>query len=230
MDNQVDNVVQSTPDAGQVEQNTTPNNDVNQVGENQQPITNEASNESTFAELAAKKGFKSADDLAKSYLELEKSHTRQSMDYTDLLKAKQDGIGQMVDTVQDANPGMEQDEAVKIVQRMIDKAISPLREQLAIKDTFKSDEDRKYAPKVAELVKKNPNIPWDVALDTVKFREGQAQPQKRVNDTSNLKKSASQPDGNSAGMKKGVDIANIVNDKSIPFAEVQRIMKEKFSN
>ena len=237
MDNQTtENVVPTTPSDGQVEQTTTPGVDKNQAGENQQPITQEALNQqtqrSTFDELAAKKGFKSADDLAKSYMELEKSHTKQSMDYNDLLEAKQSasGMDRAVETVQNANPGMEQDEAVKIVQRMIDKSISPIKEQLAIKDTFKTDEDRKYVSQVAELVKKNPTIPWDVALDTVKYREGLRNTQNSVQDTANVKQSASQPDSSSVGMKKGVNIEDVVRDKSIPFSEVQKIMKERFSN
>ena len=215
--------------------NTVPTTD--EVGKTAQANPDNAPEGSTFAELAAKKGFKSADDLAKSYAELESRQTKQSMELSELMKARQEGqvsqnqAQQIVSQVMDENPDMSQDEAVKIVQKMIDKAVSPIREELAIQKTFKNPEDMQYAAEVASLVRENPTIPWNVALDAIKFRKSgeRLKEEGRKEAYSNIQqKQSGQSDSIQSGQKRQVDIAQIVSDKSIPFSEVQKIMRETF--
>lgn len=198
--------------------------------------------ETTFEGLATKKGFKSVDDLAKSYTELEtKLGKKESIDQAELLQAKiqaqQDFEGktqkQMTQQLQEVNPDMPQDEAVKIVQGMIDKAISPLKEKLAIQDTFKNPEDMKFASDVAKIVRNNPNVPWDVALDAVKQRQMsketiKAEGRNEAYQTIQQKQSG-QSDIVQTGTKNQPNLEQIINDKNMPFSEIQKIMKERFS-
>ena len=187
----------------------------------------------TFEELAAKKGFKSADDLARSYTELEKKQTNESMSQSDLLAVKNQAQSptEMVKTIQESNPDMGQDEAVRIVQGMIDKSVAPIKEQLAIKDTFKSDQDMTLAPQVAELVRQNPNIPWDVALDAVKqrsssnevFVEQGKQEAQQLQQT----KQAVQTDSGHQAMKPTGQLNQMVGDKSIPLSEIAAMIREQ---
>lgn len=220
-------------DEGQAEV-TSPNNPEGEAKpELPQPAT-ETPARSSFEELATKKGFKSPDDMANAYSNLEKDNTQKSMDLSDLQKAKEEGIPEATPVYDEIN----QDEAVKIVQTMIDKQVSPIKEKLAIAETFKNKDDMVYAPQVAELVKKNPGIPWDVALDAVKARSipqaTQQATEKAQEETyaTIQQKQAAQTDNVRVGSKETYDTSqlnDIIADKNIPFSEVQKIMKEKYS-
>lgn len=196
-----------------------------------QPV-NEASTGTTFQELAAKKGFKSEDDLARAYAELERSHTKKSMELSELAEIKLSKPHVQEKVQQLENEGYTQDEAINIVRKLIQDEVAPLREQLAIKETFKNEEDMVYAPQVAEVIRKNPSIPWDVALKSVKYDAVQnklnTEQATRKSQEMNLKERA-QATSTGTSPRQDSNLGTLVNDKTIPFREVQKMMKEKFS-
>lgn len=213
--------------------------DANKGGETTQANNNATGSQTgtTFAELAAKKGFKSADDLAKSYAELEAHATKKSMELSELVTARTEGLR----ATEHANQGngnssgkadYTPDEALAIVGKLIDERVAPIREQLAIRETFKNQEDMQFAPAVAELVKKNPQIPWDVALKAVKFdtvaaTAAQASARK-VQETNELKDRA-QAGSSNTRIAPEKNLAGMITDKNVPFKEVQKAMREAFS-
>jgi len=216
--------------------NSVPTNEEAQ-GETAPANPENAPQGTTFEELAAKKGFKSADDLAKSYAELEKSHTKQSMDISELMKARQQepsqaAQAQMVQKVQDDNPDMSQDEAIQIVEKLISKQVSPLKEELEILRTFKSEEEQRLAPQAAQIVKENPGISWKLALEIAQSRTSSERLKEQGTQEayqSIQKKQAVQADSVQTGIKKEVNLEDLVNNKDIPFSEVQKIMKQRFN-
>lgn len=211
--------------------------DASKGGETTQAKTDQGGTAVTFADLAAKKGFKTSDDLAKAYAELEVHATKKSMELSDLVTAKAEGVKTAADAHQgngnsSGKSDYTPDEALALVRSLITSEVAPIRERLAIADTFKEPGDMQFAPAVAELVRNNPNIPWDVALKSVKFdavagkvTAFDAQKIKETNDLKDKAQAGSQnqriaPDKNLAGM---------VADKNIPFKEVQKAMREAFS-
>lgn len=222
-----------------------PNEGEQEAGENQQTnstmvVTSGEEQTITFEELAAKKGFKSPDDLAKSYAELERKRTKESMDHADLLRVKEEAsrlpepTKQVVDNLRTNDPDLSQDEAVKIVERMIEKRLAPLREKMEIKEAFKNPDDMKFASEVAKLVRNNPQIPWDIALDAVKHRlqsvAGLKESGRKEAYATIQQKQLAQSPSIHAGPRKEVDVDRIIQDKSVPFSEVQKIMRERFAS
>lgn len=199
--------------------------------------------ESTYEELAAKKGFSSPDDLAKAYANLEIDATKKSMTISELINVK---FGNEPEATPAPTPvqapvqqdNYTQDDAVKIVQGLIDKSIKPLLEKQAVTETFKNPEDMQYAGDVAKIVKDNPNIPWDVALKSVKYDKGASAlkeegKQEAYNNIQN--KQAVQANSVPVGTKEPMNaqrLQEIINDPNIPFQQVEKIMnehKDKFS-
>lgn len=186
----------------------------------------------TFQELAAKKGFKTPDDLARSYANLEQSHTKKSMELSELAEIKLSKPQAQEKVQQLENQGYTQDEAINIVKKLIHDELAPFKEQIAIKETFKNEEDMSYAPQVAELVKRNPTIPWDVALKSVKYdavvNKLTTEQANRKSQEQNLKE-RSQVASSGASPRQETNLGSLVNDRTVPFNEVRRIMKDKFS-
>lgn len=226
------------PAANTGEQTTTP--EANKEGETTQPVQSNAPQGITFAELAAKKGFKDPDALASAYANLETSHTKKSMELSDLVavrsSAGKDGTATPAAAAQAQQhlerEGYSPEEAVAIVRRMIQEEVAPVKETLAIRETFKNQDDMQYAPAVAELVRKNPTIPWDVALKAVKHDDlvakvtTEAAQKTSRTETLRVQANAGSPDNR---MSREINLDSIVKDKNVPFKEVQKMMKEHFS-
>lgn len=203
-------------------------------GQNPQAPVTDAPQGTTFEQLAAKKGFKSADDLARSYEQLESSHTKKSMDLAELMEAKNPKQEPVIQEAQRnlQDQGYTPEQALDIVRKLVQDEIAPVREQLALRDTFKNQEDMQYAPAVAEIVKKNPSIPWDVALKAAKYDSVQSQltevtTQNKQQDI--LTKEKAQAGSQGSGIKPQQNLQQLVSDKEVPFRDVQKIMRERFS-
>lgn len=202
-------------------------------GQTAQPNQQQAPPGATFADLAAKKGWASPDDMAKSYANLESSHTKKSMELSDLMDARlgNQSAPQSQSGTQQSEKSYTPDEALAIVDRLIDSRVAPLREQLAIRETFKTEEDMQYAPQVAELVKKNPTIPWDVALKAVKYDTAasklqEVNAQNQSHEAAQKEKAQAASGGNRS--QSASNVQAIMSDKSIPWKEKDRIMREHF--
>jgi hypothetical protein len=224
-------VGQAIPQAPGMEQ---PVGQAPQVNPVQAPVVQGEEQGTTFQDIMAKKGFKSPDELAKAYQNLESFATKQSMDLADLVQAKLGADPSQVTPVQpNGQNNYAPEEAIGIVQSMIQQAIAPMREKLEVQEAFKDPSDFQFASQVAEMVKQNPSIPWKVALDAVKFRQGgerlKEEGRKEAYGTIQQKQSVQQTADAFTGIKPEVDVQKIISDPNVPFSEVQRIMKERFA-
>ena len=223
----------ASPDNGQVAGGEAP-----QAGANNAPNSSPGI---TFAELAAKKGFKSPDDMAKAYAESESQKTRVEMSLSEMIKIRNDGqdessfgnIQQPAAQPQTVEVNTPED-AMRIVEKVVKRFTRPLEDKLALQElSYKNPDFSQYANEMAKIVKENPGVAWDVAYRAAKFndldkksREAgrqeayQGQQQKQAVMAGGQRVTAPRPQR---------PIEELIKDKSVPFSEVQRIMKERFS-
>lgn len=124
----------------------------------------------TYEELAAKKGFRSPDDLAASYANLESQNKRVEVTLAEAIKAReqlpQDFTDEEVSQVQEAKT---QDEAIKIVNRLIDKRVRATEDKWEYQMyLMQNPDDRNYASDAIRIVKENPGIKWETAFKAAK--------------------------------------------------------------
>ncbi len=183
----------------------------------------------TFQELAVKKGFKSPDDLAKAYSNLESHNKGVEMSLSDALRARQESL-----PAEELNQPVQTDEdALKVVEKIVQRAVRPIKDELALSELMRQHPDvQQFAPAMAKLVKENPGISWEVAYKAAKFdhigpqakQEGQKEAYQAIQNKQTV--AVGEP---KATTKESRPLDELVRDKNIPFIEVQRIMREKFS-
>lgn len=193
----------------------------------------------TFAELAQKKGWNSPDDMAKSYANLESHNKKVEMTADDILKMVQ-AAQQPQPIVQPQVPHVPQtpntpdDAAIQLVQSMIRSEVKPLQERVALQDLFLKNPDAKdFAEGIASVVKSNPGISWENAYKLAKFDSvpAQAQQQGRQEAYATVQQKQQFIAGSSVPtMKSGPDVRNIIKDRSVPFAEVDRMVREALTS
>ena len=118
----------------------------------------------TFDELAVKKGFKTPDELAKAYANLESQNKRVEVTLADAIKARQEAdiFNTPLPKADDINTS---EDAVKIVNSMIRKETKALEDKFEFQYYLLAHpEDATNAPKALEYVKDNPGIKWEVAF------------------------------------------------------------------
>lgn len=208
------------------------------AGENQQQVTDAPpEGQGAFAELAAKKGWSSPDDMARSYSELEGRNTRVEMGLSEIIKLREQASQNQTPEVT-VNPSQVQspDDAVKVVENIVRKVTRPLQDQIELQQLFLTHPDAKqYAEGIGRAIKENPGISWDSAYKIAKFDAGgQAVQQARQEgkqeayQTIAQKQSANVGTAKPAAAKEARPLDELIRDKSIPFREVQRIMRERF--
>ena len=184
-----------------------------------------------FEELANKKGFKSPDDLAKAYSELEADNTRTKMDNSDLLKAREEGLSSKTDDkVPEITSDMTDDEAKAVLNKHIDEQLEsklrPIQEKQAINDVVNKYPDApKYFGKMAEHVKNNPKESWESAYKNVKFDDlaTEAKQEGRNEAVANqAAKSSAQVEASSVKQSKVDDLKAQLGDKNIPLSEIEK--------
>lgn len=194
------------------------------------PSVQEAPQGTTFAELAAKKGFKSVDDLANAYQNLESHSTKVTMTAADIIKAVQEAtpIAEPAPIVPQA---VSQDQqAIKIVEAIVDARTKPLQERVALQDLFlKNPDAAQYASGIAQVVKENPGIKWEAAYKLAKFDAAQEQARQQGTQQAyqNMQTKVAAVAGTSVPTQRsGPDVRNMIKDRSVPFSEITRVMKE----
>ena len=162
------------------------------TGEAQQPVeqmpnvqadgatseVKEASTETTFNELAAKKGWKTPDDLAKAYANLEGHSTKTSQEKSELEKAFFNAKPNEQTSV--ATDDVALQELDKFVNQRVTNEISKIRAEWQdresrreLRDTIDKNPDfGKYAQDVKELKSKYPGMPFDEAYTVAKALKG----------------------------------------------------------
>ncbi len=166
----------------------------------------------TFDELAQKKGFKSADDLARSYTELESKNKQVEMDRADLIKARG---GQ--ETIK---PGT--------AQPTVEKEVRALKERVEINELFGKYSDAKdYAKSMAEHIKSHPNATWEQAYRYVKFddlaKTAKQEGRKEAYDNIDQKKrSVAEKPSPRPTQKKDLD--SMIKDRSTSLADIEKLL------
>lgn len=142
------------------------------------------SDESSFESLAAKKGFKTPDDLAKAYANLERQSTKTSMKAAELeksffpqeartdtpqapveLKAEKDAIDEL------RNFGKR--EFVEPLKQEFDQRLKTELAKIELRQTIKENPDfSKYADEVKELKTKHPSMSFSEAYTFAKAMKG----------------------------------------------------------
>lgn len=178
----------------------------------------------TFAELQAKKGFKSAEDLAKAYIELESHNKKVEMTAADILK-------QVYPEKPATVPAPGDEQAVQIVQAIVKNEVKPLQEKVALQELFMKNPDAKdFASGIAEQVKANPGITWESAYKLAKFdaleRNAKDAGKQEAYQSIQQKQSVMAGTASPTPRGSGPDIRSIIKDRSVPFKEVDRMMRE----
>lgn len=189
----------------------------------------------TFAELARQKGFNTPDDLAKSYAELESHTSRVSMGLSELISIRQQSQPQETPAFDPSKVETTED-AMKIISGIVAKQTQPLQDKLELQDLFFNHPDtRTLAPKMAEIVKDNPGIKWSIAYQAAKSdalesahntarEQGRQEAYQNIQQKQNVAAQPARP-----AVTNTRPIQEIIADRSIPFSEVQRIMRERFT-
>lgn len=187
----------------------------------------------TFAELAEKKGFKSPDDLAKSYAELESKKGRLEMGLNELAALRTQPVQQPAPI-----EVKTENDAIRLVQQIVDQrmqsVVRPLEDKVQLQEFSRLNPDfQQYAGRIAQVVKENPNISWESAYKIAKFDTLQEQSKEagkqEAYQTIAQKQASVVGQPRPQAQRNEQPLANMVADKNVPWKEVQRIMKERFS-
>ena len=184
----------------------------------------------TFEELASKKGFKSADDLAAAYANLESQNKRVEMGFAELAKIRETTQSEFVPDVSNVQTP---EDAQRIVEGIVKKFTRPLEDKIALQDLFfKNPDAAQYAASMAKLVKDSPGMNWEHAYKVAKFddvaKQATEKAKQEVYQAIQQKQAVATAPAR-ASAKDTRPLAELIKDKSIPFVEIQRIMKERFS-
>ena len=147
---------------------------------------NESGEATTFEELAAKKGWKTPDDLAKAYANLEGHSTKVSQDKAKLereffsLNPTKEEVQDKRQELQAKGDDVALAELDKFVSQRIKEETSKIRAEFQDKDSRrdlretieKHPDFGKYAPDVKEIKKQYPNMPFSDALLMAKAQKG----------------------------------------------------------
>jgi len=162
----------------------------------------------SFEELANKKGFKSPEDMARSYKELESKLSQTSMSKAELEKARPS------DVTEDA------------ARESLEAKIKNIEEKMELRELFGAREDAKdYAKQMADYVKDNPNASWETAYKVCKFDDLETTSRQAGRDEAlgNLKdKVASRPESPSPSESKVKSLSDMIADPNTPLSEIEK--------
>lgn len=202
------------PEPGQAEDVSLapPDEAVGEESTTQAP--DEAETGITFDELAQKKGFKSADDLAKAYSNLESQNKKVEMDRADLMKAR---------------GGSEAPKGAQVTpNQLLEKEVRAIKERVEINELFgKYGDAKEYAKQMAEHIKKHPNATWEQAYRFVKFddlaktskQEGRREAYENIDKKKQVE--AEKPAPRSTGKK---DLDTLIKDRSVSLADIEKLL------
>lgn len=175
----------------------------------------------TWEELAEKKGFKSPDDLARAYSELESHNKTVEMDRAELLKARE---GKEEEPKSEAPAD---DKSNKVLAQVL-REQRELKEKLEIKELFDQHKDAsRYAKAMADHVKRHPNATWEQAYRYVKFDDLEAEAKKKgIEEAYTTQKEKGRYAVARSGAKalpKNLQGVNIM-DRSIPLSDIEKML------
>lgn len=120
----------------------------------------------TYEELAATHGFKSPEDLAKSYKELRSQNSRVEATLSEAIKARQETP---IESVPNIDTVDNTDDALRIVDSRIKKQVDAIRDAFEYKlHLIENPGDKEFASDAIKYVRENPTLKWDVAFKAAK--------------------------------------------------------------
>lgn len=122
----------------------------------------------TFGELAVRKGFKSPDDMAKAYANLESQTKRVEATLSDAMQARIEAQRPFEEqkSIEEVN---STEDALRIVDSRIDKRVNAVVDKIDYQMHILSHpDDQQYASDAIRIVKDNPGISWNVAFRAAK--------------------------------------------------------------
>ena len=194
------------------------------------PATSEPTSSQETSEVPADAGdtedklyagkYKSPDELENAYQELQRHNTKVEMERAELRRSAPQAPDQTGQLLGDQ-------EALSLLNRLIDDRVRPLKEKAELNDMFTRFKDfGDYATKVADEIRKAPNLAWEQAYKIVKFddrakearEEGKKEAYAKIDEKTRAavappsKKQPSRP------------IGEVVTDRSIPLKEIEKML------
>jgi hypothetical protein len=183
----------------------------------------------TFDELAVKKGFKTPDELAKAYANLETQNKRVEVTLADAIKARQEA-DPFAEPLPKADEVNTSEDAVKIVNSMISRQTKSLEDKMEFQfHLLAHPEDKEIASQALSYVKENPGIKWEVAFkaaraDTLASTEREKGRQEAYQSIQN-KAGAMGVNASQRAPEVGVsDIIKGIRQGQIPLSEARKII------
>ncbi|HDY68428.1 MAG TPA: hypothetical protein ENH85_11630 [Candidatus Scalindua sp.] len=137
----------------------------------------------TFDKLAEKKGFRSPDDLATAYANLESQNKRVEVTLADAIEARQETEpkpDESIDSVDDDT------DALKIVDSRIKREVRSLGDTMDYKlHLIQTPDDQQYAAEAIKIVRENPGIKWATAFEAARSRYTESQVQQARDEAKN---------------------------------------------
>lgn len=157
------------------------------------------------------------------------------MSLGELIKLKTETQEQVEASQQIPADVQSKEDAMKVIEQTVRKFTKPLEEQIALQNLFARFPDAtSFAAEMGKIVKESPGISWEHAYKIAKsdsaeksaFERGRQEALKTGEQKQSLQQSSK---GGSVQRDGGRSLQELIADRSIPFSEVQRIMKERFS-
>lgn len=165
--------------------------------------------------------YKSPEELEQAYQELQRHNTKVEMERAELRRSQ-------TPIAPDPNSQLLGDqEALGLLNRLIDERVRPIREKAELNDMFTRFKDfGDYATKVADEIRKAPNLSWEQAYKITKFddrarearEEGKKEAYAKIDEKTRAtvapqsKKQPSRP------------LSEIVTDRSISLKDIEKIL------
>lgn len=165
--------------------------------------------------------YRDVEELENAYRELQRHSTQVEMERAELRRNQ-------VPTAPDQNQALLGDqEALSLLNRLIDDRVRPIKEKAELNDMFTKYKDfGDYAPKVADELRKAPNLSWEQAYKITKFddrarearEEGKKEAYAKIDEKTRaavVPPSTKQPSR---------PIGEIIADRSVPLKEIEKML------
>lgn len=123
----------------------------------------------TFDELAVKKGFRSPEDLAKAYKELEQRTSRSEAVLSEVIRSRMEGSFEQPQSTPKVEEVNSPEDALRIVDQRVQKQVKPLQDRLEYEIYLVTHPDEKqFSSEALRIAKDNPGVSWEIAFKAAK--------------------------------------------------------------
>lgn len=180
-------------------------------------------NTTTYDELVSKKGFKSVEDLAIAYKNLESQNKRVEVSLADAMKARQIEP-ESEEELSSIGEAETSEDALRIVQNLINKRVAQVEDKWEYKEYLQENpNDRQFAAEAIEIVKDNPGIKWSIAFKAARAETGVRPPE--VASIDDTKVRAQTIPSSQRGQESSIqDIIQGIKTGQIPLSEAKKFI------